>query len=266
MSSPNRLTPGTPAPSSARTPHALSVRNLTVKYGNREIFSGLSADFAAGRVHGLIGPNGAGKSTLIKAALGLVKATGSVQVNGAEVAPMSARERALAMAYLAQDMPAPGEFTGREIVTMGRYARQRRFAAASPADNEAVEQALDLSGAAPWADRPAAATSGGELQLTNLARALAQDAPVLFLDEPASALDMGHQLDVLALLGPWTRDGLGAAGHKTAAAKELSDAAGQQNAVAGGVAPASNSAGAFVESSGVMVPTPTFVPSGFFAR
>ena len=181
----------------------LRVRNLSVAYGSRVVLRDISLDLAPGRIHGLIGPNGAGKSTLVKAVLGLVEHTGEVEVAGSPLRGMSPRQRALRMAYLAQDTSVTADFTGRQLVAMGRYARQSRFAVMSAEDVDAVSTALALTGADRWAERSVASTSGGERQLTGLARALAQEAPVLILDEPISALDMAHEMAVLRLLRPW---------------------------------------------------------------
>jgi iron complex transport system ATP-binding protein len=181
----------------------LSLTGLTVSYGPRTVLNELSVDLTPGRVHGLIGPNGAGKSTLVKAVLGLIAYEGSVTVSGRSLASMNPRQRARHLAYLAQETSSPADFTGRQLVEMGRYARQSRFAAMISADERAVDAALRLTGADAWAQRPVAGTSGGERQLTGLARALAQEAPVLVLDEPISALDMSHEMAVLCLLHPW---------------------------------------------------------------
>ncbi|MBM7815451.1 iron complex transport system ATP-binding protein [Brevibacterium paucivorans] len=183
----------------------VTLENLSVSYGKRTVLSGVSATFAPGHVHGIIGPNGAGKSTLLHAILGVRAYTGSVRVDGAEVADLSARERAQRIAFVAQDAPPPDDFTGRELVAMGRYVRQGRFSVKSAHDVEVIDAALEQVGATGWADRPVHQTSGGERQLTSLARAIAQEAPTLVLDEPTSALDLSHEQRVLRLLRPWAR-------------------------------------------------------------
>lgn len=182
---------------------AIRLDQLTVHYGPRRILDGVSLDFAPGLVHGLIGPNGAGKSTMVQAMLGLLPYGGTVAVGGDDLARLDTRARARRVAYLAQDSLAPSEFTGRQLVEMGRYSLLKRFQSMRTHDVEAVERALATTGAHQWADRPTASTSGGERQLTGLSRALAQEAPVLVLDEPISALDLSHELTVLKLLGPW---------------------------------------------------------------
>ncbi len=177
--------------------------DLRVHYGSRTILDGITLDFHPGKVHGLVGPNGAGKSTLVKALLNLIPYAGTVTVAGRDTRDMKPRERARHLSYLAQDMARGSDFTGRQLVEMGRYARSSRFSSATTDDVAAVDAALDLTGAGAWASRPVAHTSGGEQQLTGLARALAQDAPALILDEPVSALDMAHEMAVLRLMHPW---------------------------------------------------------------
>ncbi|MFT3945101.1 MAG: ABC transporter ATP-binding protein [Ancrocorticia sp.] len=181
----------------------ISLADLRVSYGPRPILDGISLDFAPGKVHGLIGPNGAGKSTLVKALLNLIPYEGTVKVGGRDTQSMKPRERARHLSYLAQDTARASDFTGRQLVEMGRYARSSRFSSVTADDVAAVDAALHLTGAGAWASRPVAQTSGGEQQLTGLARALAQDAPALILDEPVSALDMAHEMAVLRLMHPW---------------------------------------------------------------
>lgn len=181
----------------------ISLRDLRVHYGTRTILDGVTLDFRPGKVHGLIGPNGAGKSTLVKALLNLIPYEGTVTVAGLDTRVMKPRERARHVSYLAQDMAGASDFTGRQLVEMGRYARSSRFSSITADDVAAVDAALTLTGAGAWASRPVAHTSGGEQQLTGLARALAQDAPALILDEPVSALDMAHEMAALRLMHPW---------------------------------------------------------------
>ncbi|MFT0846672.1 ABC transporter ATP-binding protein [Actinomycetaceae bacterium L2_0104] len=184
-------------------PSGLALSDVRVRYGPRTILDGLTLNLGAGKVHGLIGPNGAGKSTLAKAVLGLVPYEGTVTVSGHDTKMMNPRRRARHLSYLAQDASMPSDLTGRQLVEMGRYARSSRFGTPTEDDEAAVDAALALTGAFRWDSRPVAQTSGGEQQLTSLARALAQDAPTLILDEPVSALDMAHEMTVLRLMHPW---------------------------------------------------------------
>ncbi|MFT8395388.1 ABC transporter ATP-binding protein [Propionibacterium sp.] len=182
---------------------ALSVSGLSAGYRRRAVLHDATLDIDAGLVHGIIGPNGAGKSTLLKACLGLLPSQGRLLVHGHDVRAVTARDRARLMAYLPQQVATTSRLTGRAYVQMGRYARQPRFGGISADDERAVEEALRLTGSAGWADRPVMHASGGERQLIALARAIAQDAAILMLDEPVAALDLGHELAVLRLLRPW---------------------------------------------------------------
>lgn len=185
---------------------AVSVHDLSVTYGKTPVLSGLTTAFTSGRVHGIIGPNGAGKSTLLAALLGLVPYTGTVLLDGVPTESLSVKERARRIAFVPQHHPTPDDYTGRELVAMGRYARVSRFAALTGSDLGHIDRTLALTGAATWANKPVAHTSGGEQQLTHIARALAQDTPILALDEPTSALDLAHQQRVLDLLQPFTSE------------------------------------------------------------
>lgn len=190
-------------PVAGRAAAAVSLRGLRAGYGDRPVLDIAHLELGAGRIVGLIGPNGAGKSTLVKAILGLVPAEGVVEVGGESLVRLSARRRAELVAYLAQESLRGSAFTGREVVEMGRYAALPRFGSLSADDDARVASALAATGALAWAERPTRQTSGGERQLTGLARAFAQDAPLLLLDEPVSALDLSHAVAVLKVLRPW---------------------------------------------------------------
>jgi iron complex transport system ATP-binding protein len=192
-----------------RSPHlvpdapACHLRDVTIRRGRTPVLTDIDLDLAPGRIHGLIGPNGAGKSTLLAAILGLIPADGTIRVHGCEITALPVRHRARLLSYLAQDHGDGSEFSGRATVRMGRHARRSRLGGLGPADEQAVEDALRRTGADAWADRPLARSSGGERQLTRLAAAIAQDAAVMLLDEPISALDLAHETEVLRLLRPW---------------------------------------------------------------
>ncbi|MDY5786225.1 ABC transporter ATP-binding protein [Corynebacterium sp.] len=181
----------------------VQLRDLSVAYGARTVIDVPCLDLAAGKVHGLIGPNGAGKSTLIKAVLGLTKHSGEVLVDGRDMGQLSTKARARVMSYVAQEALDPTPFTGREVVEMGHYSHTGLTAALKV---RGVDAALALTGADAWADRPTAATSGGERQLTALSRAFAQDSALMLLDEPLSALDVRHELSVLKALSRWVAE------------------------------------------------------------
>lgn len=177
----------------------IEVQNLSVGYGGRDVLHGVSLLFRPGRVLALLGPNGCGKSTLLRAVLGLIpKSGGQVLMDGMPLEELTPRERALKCAYLAQSRTVPN-ITARRMVLHGRFPHlsyPRRY---RREDHEAVERALTRADAADVADRPMCELSGGQRQKVYLAMVLAQDTPTVFLDEPTTFLDVGHQLEVLAV-------------------------------------------------------------------
>lgn len=163
-----------------------------------------------GEFVGLIGPNGAGKSTLVRAALGLVaRSAGSVFIGSEDAGRLPPRERARRIAFLPQDRRVEWRLPAREIVMLGRYPHHEGFGGPSAEDQTAVQSALEAVDAAHIADRPVSVMSGGERSRILLARALAVDAPLLFVDEPAAALDPYHQLHVMEVLQSRARAGAG---------------------------------------------------------
>lgn len=163
-----------------------------------------------GEVLCLLGPNGAGKTTLLRCLIGgLRPSAGRILLGGQEVASLSPRELARRMAYVPQaTQPAFGHLV-REMVVMGRSAHLGRFDTPGPADHDRAGAALERVGLDHLADRSFAEVSGGERQLCLLARALAQEARLLILDEPAASLDFGNQLRLLEIVSDLRRDGLG---------------------------------------------------------
>jgi iron complex transport system ATP-binding protein len=192
---PPRLTelPAPPAPGAG-----LAVEHLSVAYGDRAAIRDVSLSVAPGEVVALAGPNGSGKSSLIRAAVGLLaQEIGSVRVDGVPVDRGGSRERARRVAWMPQD-EAPGENVPlEEYVEYGRYAWVARWSPPTQADRAAVRDAIAQVDLVALAARGMAELSGGERQRARLARTLAQDAPVLLLDEPTAHLDIGHQLDIL---------------------------------------------------------------------
>ncbi len=184
----------------------LSIEGLTVRAGGRAILDGVSLAFRAGELAALVGPNGAGKTTLLRAALGLVAPeSGTVRLGGQDVRRLPRAALARRVAWLPQGGETAWPLTGREIVALGRLPF--RGDSASADDARAIDRALDRAGARPFADRPVSTLSGGERALVLLARALAVEAPVLLVDEPAAALDPTHQLRVMEALAEEARAG-----------------------------------------------------------
>ncbi len=176
----------------------LVVEDLSFGYRGRTVGRGVSFAIAPGEVLCLLGPNGGGKTTLFKTVLGLLAPiAGRIRMDGAETAGWDARRRALAFGYVPQSGGGQFPFTVREMVLMGRTAHRGVFAAPGAADRAAAEEALATLGIIALADRDWLRISGGERQLALIARALAQGARLLVLDEPTANLDFGNQLRVL---------------------------------------------------------------------
>jgi iron complex transport system ATP-binding protein len=179
----------------------VAVRALTFAYGERVVFHDVRFDIRPGELVALAGPNGAGKSTLLRVLIGLQRAReGHVSLGGDSVERLSRRRIARRAALLPQDAPAELPLSVREAVALGRLPHLGRFESESAVDVAAVERALEATDTAPFADRPVAELSGGERHRVHLARALAQEAPLILLDEPIAGLDLAHQLQTLDLL------------------------------------------------------------------
>jgi iron complex transport system ATP-binding protein len=175
----------------------IALDRLEVRLGTRLAVDGVSLDVPRGGWTAVIGPNGAGKSTVLRAVAGLVARRGAVTVDGVDVRTLSARGRARLFATLPQSPLIPPGMTVGEYVMLGRTAHLGLLGRAGIADREAAGRALARLDLAPLAARRLDELSGGERQRALLARALAQDAPVLLLDEPTAALDIGRQQEVL---------------------------------------------------------------------
>jgi iron complex transport system ATP-binding protein len=180
-------------------------------YGPRTILEQIALAIRPGELVALCGPNGAGKSTLLRLLLGLhAPSDGQVRLGGAPLATLSRRQIARRAALLPQDAPVDLPLTVREAVALGRLPHLERFQPEGAADAEAVDRALEATDTRALAARPVAELSGGERQRVHLARALAQEAPLLLLDEPIAGLDLAHQLQALDLLRAIVDQGRGA--------------------------------------------------------
>ncbi|MEM9012413.1 MAG: ABC transporter ATP-binding protein [Pseudomonadota bacterium] len=180
----------------------LVLEELSVELGGRRVLQGLDLTVLPGECVGLIGPNGAGKSTLMRAALGLVPAAGHSSLTA-----LPRRERALAAAWLPQAREIAWGMTVEEVVTLGRTPHGRPGTPLGPADRAAVEDAMAKADVTRFADRDATQLSGGEQARVLLARALAQEAPLLLADEPVAGLDPAHQIAAMEIFANHARDG-----------------------------------------------------------
>ncbi|MDS1112777.1 heme ABC transporter ATP-binding protein [Gordonia westfalica] len=182
----------------ATTP-GIVAEDVRVELGGREVVRGVSLEVHPGEIVTLVGPNGCGKSTLLSVLSGTRKPqSGRVTIDGRDVASTSLRELARHRSVVTQQNRVDTPFTVAEVVAMGRYPWLRTpKAAESPA---VIADAVDLCELADIVDRPFAQLSGGQQARVSLARALAQDTPVMMLDEPTAALDIHHQEQVLEIL------------------------------------------------------------------
>jgi iron complex transport system ATP-binding protein len=186
---------------------ALRLERVSVKLGGASILTDVSADVGEGEWVGLIGPNGAGKSTTLRAAAGLVPYTGRVEVFGDDASSLGRREVARRIALVPQIPQLPQDATVHEYALLGRTPHLGYLSSEGRADHDAVERALirlDLLG---FARRRLGSLSGGERQRVTLARALVQDASILLLDEPTTALDVGRQQQVMEIVDELRADG-----------------------------------------------------------
>lgn len=198
-----------PAGSDAQSEGALiEATGVRVRRGGREILCGVDLVVHAGEVVVLVGPNGAGKSTLLAAISGDEDVDGGqVLLDGRPAHRWRPREAALRRAVLPQSNPLSFPFRVREVVEMGRAPWRGRATAAQ--DAAAVRRATDCTAVTDLADRTYPSLSGGEAARVSLARVLAQESPLLLLDEPTAALDAHHQEAVFEVLRERTRAGAG---------------------------------------------------------
>jgi iron complex transport system ATP-binding protein len=178
----------------------VAVRGLDVSLGGRPVLRNVSLEVAAGSWTAVIGPNGAGKSTLLRAVLGLLPCAGEIAVAGADLAAMKPRQRARLVAYAPQSPNLPVGMTVFDYTLLGRSPYIPHLGRESARDRAVAREVLDRLDLAGLADRPLDHLSGGERQRVVLARALAQQTSVLLLDEPTTALDIGHQQQVMELI------------------------------------------------------------------
>jgi ABC-type cobalamin/Fe3+-siderophores transport system ATPase subunit len=193
----------------------IAVKSLSVSLGNREILKNISFDLPAGKVLGIIGPNGAGKTTLLRALGGILPlSAGSILIAGHSVPKLTYAERARLIAVVPQARRLPENFTGREMVLIGRTPHINWLGKITRQDEDAAQVAMERTDTLEFADRRIGDLSGGEQQRLLVARALAQAAPVLMLDEPTTHLDLQYQYSILDKIRLLTQHGdLPDAGH-----------------------------------------------------
>jgi iron complex transport system ATP-binding protein len=188
----------------------LEAQALDFGYRGHRVGSGVSLALEAGEVLCLLGPNGSGKTTLFKTLLGLLPAQGgAVLADGIDVKARARSEVARLVSYVPQAHAAFFPFTVRDVVLMGRTSHLGVFSSPSRRDREVAQAAIERMRLAPLAESVYTRISGGERQLALIARALAQEANVVVMDEPTANLDFGNQVRVLQHIRSLAHSGIG---------------------------------------------------------
>ena len=186
----------------------MKIEDLRFSYGTHEVLKGVCFDAHPGQFISVLGPNGVGKSTLFRCMLGLLQPSGgSVTVDGCNIADMTAAELSRTMAYIPQSHNHVFNFSVFDMVLMGTTAQLGRFATPGKQQEGLAEAALERMGIRHLRDRGFSHISGGERQLVLLARAIAQQAKILVMDEPSANLDFGNKLRVMKTVKGLTEDG-----------------------------------------------------------
>jgi len=175
----------------------MNLSNLSVSLGRRSVIRDLNLSVGKGEFIGLLGPNGAGKSTLMRAMASLTPASGSILLNGNDLAAIPEQERARMIAYIPQNHEIAWPISVEDVVSLGRAPYRVPFAPLSSTDLNAIEQAIMEMELEALRHRPATKLSGGEVARVTLARALAQETGLIIADEPAAGLDPAHQISMM---------------------------------------------------------------------
>jgi iron complex transport system ATP-binding protein len=187
----------------------LRIENLSFSYNGHKALSELSLEIESGKVTTILGPNGSGKTTLLKLILGLLSPlSGQIFLYDKPLSDYSFKERAKKLAYVPQKHIPAFSYKVSEVVEMGRHPHGSLFSRISSEDIQAALESMKRLGIENLKDRPYTAISGGEQQLVLIARALAQNAQILVMDEPVSGLDYGNQIKLLEQLQILANDGI----------------------------------------------------------
>ncbi len=179
----------------------LQIEGIEFGYGERQVLAGIDLDVGETELVGVVGPNGCGKTTLLRLISGALKPSkGRIRIADRDVSEVTPRDRAHMVAVVPQNPPVPTGYTISDLVLMGRNAHLKLLQWEGKKDFEAVDRAMALTETLDLADRVAGTLSGGERQRAVIAMALAQEAPLLLLDEPTASLDLSHQIKVMDLV------------------------------------------------------------------
>lgn len=180
----------------------LHIDNLTIGYGNRPVLDALSLVLPPGKITALLGPNGCGKSTLLKCiSRQLATIPGTILLNNQPITTFSSRQLSRCIALLPQHHLTPEGITVRELVSYGRSPWLSLWGRLSVEDKMRVEVAMEKTHMVHMAQWRLTDLSGGQRQRAFLAMVLAQDTPVVLLDEPTTYLDINHQVELMRLMG-----------------------------------------------------------------
>ena len=182
--------------------------DVIISYRGHDALAIPEASFGNGKVTAVVGRNGSGKSTLLRALAGIIPYRGSIRVDGDELSGIPHRERARRTAYLPQTLSTPAMDVAT-LVSHGRFSRLGPLRAMGADDRSAVQRAMELTDVWELRDRPVSEISGGERQRAYLAMVVAQDAPMLLLDEPGAHLDVAHRRDVVRIMRRLADEGKG---------------------------------------------------------
>jgi len=185
---------------------ALSLDAVGVRFNGSRILDSVDVEIARGEWLGIIGPNGAGKTTLLRAITGAVEFEGSIEISGTRTSAMKRRDLARSVALVPQHPVLPSGMRVVDYVLLGRTPHVHAVTGPSIHDLDVVAAILDALTLTAFMERDVTTLSGGELQRAVIARALAQESPILLLDEPTTALDVGKQQEVLELVDQLRRD------------------------------------------------------------
>ena len=187
---------------------SIQIEHLSFSYGAHEVLKDVSFRAEPGQFLSVLGPNGVGKSTLFRCMLGLLTpSAGDIRIDGAPISSFSPAGLARRIAYIPQSHSPVFNFSVFDMVLMGTAARTGRFSSPGPRQREAAESALEKLGISHLRDRGYGSISGGERQLTLIARAIAQQAGILVMDEPSANLDFGNRVRVMQTVRVLTEEG-----------------------------------------------------------